>query len=351
MVLIFGAAAAASGLARAEGEALATVPAGYITSSLPATQVARPVTTYFSTPLLRMPVYSGSVLSVTAGTLTLSGGEPVFAASAPLFVKISTGAQAGRILRLLGRDGRTLTLDTSDRSDGNVALDGNGFAVATNDRVEVRPAYTLAALFGDGGGENPLRIEGGRNIFTADAVGIYDPLGKRWENYYFNTLRNQWEKSGSFQNYGDVVLYPEAGFAVTRRGGRAAFSLLSTGHVPEIPPLTKTAGGANATRYAGQRYPLDLRLSQIAYSSWERGNTPGGADTIEIWNDELKRWDSYFQRTDLEWRKAGGAPTSQNDVVIPAGAAIGVTRTSAASGPGSLLSIPMPYTLAGGAEP
>ena len=239
----------------------------------------------------------------------------------------------------------TLTVDTTDHSAQTTALDGTGFAVQANDTIQIVAGDTLASLLGDGSVNNPVQLVAGTSAFTADTVSIYNTALNRSDVYYFNTSRNAWSLFNTTANQNNLVIYPEMVLGVTRRPNRPAMSLVITGSVPEVSPLTKTVGGQASAIYGSTRFPADMTLSALNIPGWTQSNSLFTADTIGIWNQSLGRTDTYYQLPSGQWRKSGDSTTDQSSLVITAGTGVTILKRTAVSGASSFLAVAMPYTL------
>lgn len=326
-----------------------TPPVGVMTYTIPATGAAQTTTTYISVPLINQAFQSALVTAVSDNTLTVGSSSwtpGAFAvAGSPFFVKVASGQQAGRFLLVTANTANTLTVDTSDHSSQTTPLNGAGFAIQANDRIQLIAGDTLASFFGDGTANNPLQLVGAASPFAADTVSVYNSILGRVDAYYFNTTQSAWNASGSTVSQNSVVLYPDMAVGITRRPNRPQLTFTLTGDVPEVPPLTKTTGGNTSVIYACTRYPVDMALSSFNIANWTKSDSAFTADTIGIWNAALGRWDGYYQLANSQWRKAGDAVTNQSAVVIPAGAGIQILKRAAVSGQASFLAAAMPYTI------
>jgi uncharacterized protein (TIGR02597 family) len=334
---------------RSQGQTVSTIPAGNVTVSIPATNASQTTITYIGLPLLNEPVYAGSVVSVAANTITVSGtpwaSGQLTTATSPYFVKVISGQQAGRFMLVTLNTNNTLTVDTSDHSTQITALNGTGFAVQANDTIQVVPGNTLASFLGDGSTNNPVQLVGGTSAFTADGVSIYDPTAGRSFSYYFNTSRNAWNLSTSTVSQNSQFIYPEMVLGITRRPNRPALSLGITGSAPEVSLLAKTVGGATSEIYGSTRFPADITLSALNISGWTESNSVFTADTLALWNQASGQWISYYQLKNGQWRQSGNATTDQSNLLIPAGLGIQILKRTAVSGQASFLSVTMPYNL------
>ena len=330
---------------------VATVPQGYLTLNIAATNGSQTTTTYISLPLLNAPAYSAAITAMTTNSLSVSGtpwtAGQFAAAGAPYFVKMCSGQQVGRYLLVTANTTNTLTLDVTDNSSQTTGLDATGFAVQVGDSFQVIPGDTLASLLGDGSVGNPLQLVGGTSAFAADAVSMYSSTLLRSFSYYFNTTRNAWNSTtaSSTTSQNDLVIYPNMALGILSRPNRPARSLAITGYVPDAAPLTKTVGGSANVIYSFTRFPVDIPLSALAISNWTKSNSGFTADAISVWDQPLARWDNYYQITNNQWRKSGDTVTDQSSLVIPAGTGIQIIKRTPVTGANSFLSVTMPYTL------
>ncbi|ATC65421.1 hypothetical protein CMV30_16535 [Nibricoccus aquaticus] len=309
-------------------------PSGYVSHSLPAGASSA----YLGQPLLAPALYLGTVKNVSAGQVTMAGTPFVpgaFAAS-PHWLRVLTGAQAGRHALITANGNNTLTVDLSDGAAEVVALDTAGWTLAPGDQIEVAPADTLASFFND-------LVVPGSSLFTADTVGLWN--GTRWVSYYRSTTQNAWigQLTGMVAQ-DNVVLPPQGAWVLTRRAGRPAFTLQLTGVVPESKQLLRVKGGA--TTMTSGRFPVPQPLSAYAFEgpgAWTSGLTVQQADNVGLWDGV--RWVYYWRTTAGTWLKQDDASaTDYSTLEIAPARAVSVVRRNAAAGPAVFLSQPQPYT-------
>jgi uncharacterized protein (TIGR02597 family) len=329
--------------------AVSTVPEGYITWSVPSTG-ASAFSAYFSIPLSTDAAYSGAVTAVTRNTLQVAGtpwqDDQLAEPDSPYFVLIKSGAQRGRQLLITANTSNSLTLSATDHTSETIDLTAPGFAVAVSDRIEVLPGDTISSLLGDGSEQNQLALVEGDDELSADTLGIYDAIASRWQVYYFDRAARCWRMQGSDVSQNDVILYPDAALAITRRPNRPALTLRVPGRVPDLSLLTKISGGsALSASYVGTRYPADVKLSDLNFSNWARSNDSNAADMVLVYNPASSQWDAYYQRPDGTWRVSGNADLDQSDFTIRAGSGIAILKRGALSGAQSLMLSPKPYNL------
>jgi uncharacterized protein (TIGR02597 family) len=314
-----------------------TVPVGFMTYTL-----TNGALTPLGVPLLHAPVFTGLATGVTSTTLTATGvtwtPDQFITAGTPFFVTIRTGAQTGRTLLVSGNTATTLTLDTED-----TPLDASGFVVAANDSFELYQGDTLASMFGstaDGGGNLSSGIKGASSPLFADGIQIWN--GARFVNYFFNTNLGHWVMAGGGTvNQNGVLLYPDDGLQISRRG--ATTTLTIVGRVPATPLMTKFVGGS--VTITAIRFPTDTTLGALNFSgpgAWLTGNSPLFADTVNIWNGV--RWVPYFKNNSAQWIQVGGDGNDKSATVIPAGSAIQISKRGTGTGSSSFYSQTLPYT-------
>jgi uncharacterized protein (TIGR02597 family) len=334
-------------LSLSNAQSVATTPVGAMTYSLPATSAN--TQSQFSVVLSNPAVYSGAVSAVGTNTITVSG-TPFTAgglaqAGSPYFVKITSGAQAGRSVLVTANTTSQLTVDTSDNSSQVTDLNLSGFAVAAGDKIEVVVGDTLASFFGDNTGGNPLIIVGGTAALSADVVGIFNKVTSKSDVYFFSTTLGYWRSSTSTVNQNNLVLYPESAYSMTRRSGRPASSFTVLGEVPKLAQKIKTTGSTK-TIFTTTSFPANTTLGQLNLTNWTKSNSQLTADTIGIFNPVTSKNDVYFQRLDNnQWRKVGDTVTDQSGLVLPAGGAVTILKRAAVSGSTSYITAQLPYSL------
>ena len=347
--LLLGAAALLA--APVFGQNATTTPVGAMTYTINATTSA-PSGTYISIPLTDSTVYSGAVQSFTSTTLTFSGTPftaGAFAQSgSPYFVRFQSGLQAGRILLITANTANTVTLDVTDNSGQTTNQDASGFSVAATDTIQIFPGDTLASFFGSAVDGNSyltgVALKGAASALSADAVSVYNRITAKQDAYFFSTTLGYWRTSASTANQNGLILYPGTSFAITRRANRPALSFTVLGDVPAVAPKIKTPG-SNQSVYGGNPFPVDVTLATLSLSNWTKANSALSADTLSVYNPITAKMDGYYQKLDSTWRKIGDANTNQSSMVIPAGSFLGFLKRGAASGAGSFLSSPLPYSL------
>lgn len=333
------------------GQALAqsvtTTPVGAMVYSFPATTSS--TISYISIPLTNPSIYSGSVQSSTANTITFSGTPfevgALSQSGSPFFARVATGNQAGRIMLITGNTSNSLTVDTTDNSAQNTTLDTSGWALAAGNRIEVIVGDTLASLFGDNTSNNPLLFVGDIGSLAADTVSVYNKSTGKFDAYFFNTSAGYWRPVSVNQNKNSLVLYPEASIMIVRKADRGAVSLTLVGDVPVTAPLIKVTGN-NGIVYTGTRYPVDITLSQLNLPNWVRSDSSLSADSLLVYNSVTGKSETFFRRLDNgQWNRAGGGTADRSSLILGAGSSLGILKRGIVSGASSMLYQPIPYSL------
>ena len=321
---------------------------GYKTLSLPATGL-QSVTSYVALPLTNPPVYASGVATVSGSSSLTVAGAPwtsgEFAvAGQPCFVKIVSGQQAGRFLRITANTANALTVDITDQSSQSTALNAANFAVLPNDGFQIIRGETLSSLLGDGSVGNPLALKGGTSAFVAETVSIYQPALSRSLSYYFNTTTKVWTCSTVAGSQNGLPLSPETVLGLTRSAGDPVLNLVNEGSLPDVAPLTKTIGN-NTAIFASSRSPVDKKLSTLQIAGWVKSASVTTADTVSVWDQATARFYIYYQLPDTtvagQWRRSGDATTDYSAFALPAGTGFQITKHAALSGAASYLFSPL----------
>jgi uncharacterized protein (TIGR02597 family) len=343
---------------QAQTTTLNTVPEGVVTFSFPATGAGQTSVNYYSAPLLSDPVYTGAVSALTANTISVADSPVPFVnttngtqlanlatAATPYFVKFLSGLQAGRVILITANTTSMLTLDTTDHSSQTVPLNAANFSVAVNDSFEVFAGDTLGLVFGVNTQAAPLVLKGGTSALNADSVSIYNAALSRFQAFFFDTTAGFWKQSGTSVNANNTIIYPYSTFAITRRGGELATSLVLMGRVAEVSRLIKTPGSSTVI-YDSTGYPVDMKLSDLVLgANWTKGTSVINSDTLSVWDSALSRFDTYYQLSaNSQWRKSGGGSADQSSFVITAGTTVSFLKRAAVSGSTSYLKPTLPYT-------
>jgi len=295
------------------------------------------------TPALRLPI-SSSFIGKSRGVLTAVSATQftdtsaawaagaLSQASAPYFVKITSGAAAGAWWQISTTASTTSTVTIVNTNVSPVAV-----GVVAGDRYEIVPGDTLATMF-----SGLATSIGGTSASVADAVRIHDGAG--WREYYYNTTAAKWREGLSTFDRSNTVIRPDAGVVVVRKiagnlGLRMIGSVAVTSErivvkptgltvVGSVFPVARTVGSLNVQSLPGF----------VAYTGDQ-----AACDKISFHDGTGWRILQYNQ-TASQWRE-GISTFNRNNLSIPLGAPIILQRGSAATGSAVLLDLTAPYTL------
>jgi uncharacterized protein (TIGR02597 family) len=295
-------------------------------------------------PIFGTAAFSGKVSALTANTLTTTDATWTagqFAQQgAPYFALMLSGGQTGRMFLITANAASSVTLQV-----GAVSLTGDattpGFSIAATDRFEIFPGDTLATLFGDGSVNNPVLLQTGTSVFSADTVQVFN--GVRWVSYFFNSTTNRWTNTSALAvSQNDVILHPDAGVMIGRRGSTTTIAI--SGRAPTTSLLTRIVGGA--INSVAVRFPTDTTLGALNFSgpgTWVASDVPLLADRVNLFNGV--KWIAYYKTvTGSIWKQVGGDDSDQSGRGIPAGSAVLIQKQGGATDSASFFSQALPYS-------
>lgn len=299
-----------------------SAPVGFLKTTFPGSS-----TNSFSMPLQRNATAVGPVSSVGATTLAdvnaaWTSGQ-FSAVGSPYFVKIVSGSSAGRYFLITANTVNQLTLDTRGANLTSLVAAGN--------RYQVMAGRTLGSTFGT----STVPFLSNANYLAADNLKLWS--GSDWEYYYHDG--SKWMRVGKNTVQNDVVIYPDEGFQVIRRG-TTPLTIAIAGEASLIAEKTQVTGPANT--FAANRYPVNVALKNLgllALPNWVSNTSAGAADRVQLC--EGGKWVAYWH-TGTYWRKAGTS-ISQNDAPVSAGAGYLIIRVSSSAGVNDIAIQPLPY--------
>jgi hypothetical protein len=175
-------------------------------------------------------------------------------------------------------------------------------------------------------------------------VALFNAVGALSVSYYFNTVAGHWEQVGGTANANNTIIYPYAAMTVTRRPTHPDTSLMLLGRVTPVGAATKTVSRASVL--SSSHYATDVKLSQLKFgSNWLTGISATVADTLSVWNATLGKFEVYYQKPDLTWRKYGDNVTDQSNFTIPAGSVTAIGKRRIVTGAAEFLVSELPYSL------
>jgi len=254
----------------------------------------------------------------------------------PYYVRLRTGAAAGRVLLVEANTASRLCLNTDDADLTQPA----GGPVAPGDAFELVPADTLASLFPAG------TLQGGDSAARSDNVQVWG--GSDYRTFYFNTTRNRWEESSVPEtDCSAVVLRPDRGFLVVRRAA-TDLRLVMIGRVAEVAPVYWHARPGVTLLSTGSS--VDLTLGSLGLQrragGWLGASDPVAAftdaDLVEVQYGRATKW-FYFDTGRHQWQLAGDDTVrDQNDLKLPAGTPVFIHRLEASAPADAFITMPAP---------
>jgi hypothetical protein len=300
----FFAAAMACGLAQAQTTAF-TTPVGYVTQTLAAgKQNLLGLTVHGST------AFAGTLSSKPSPT-SLEDLEANFntalAAGTNIIEITGTGPNAGAIQEFITFTDKTITgLPASFVA-----------ALAGNEPYRVRPAATIANIFGS---TNQAGLLAG-NANTADLILVPNGTGGLDTFFYSNGgfTGVGWRKvgGGSTNFAAESIVYTDA-FFVQRRGA-TNLSLVVSG---EVKPDSTKVGISQVFNYTGTIFGAGVTLGNSGLTASVQQGNANTADLVQVPNGS-GGFISYFYSnggfTGIGWRLVGGGSVNQANVALTPG--------------------------------
>lgn len=326
-------------------------PVGYLVQTIPAGQ-----TRSFSIPFdADTSSLANSIGRLTAvGTNYLENSAAAWTpgafttAAAPYFVRLTSGAHAGRIFRLIAPDNTATRLYVDDEGVGLTTLGlETGSAGAA---FELIPGDTLATFFGTTTNGNTLVLQGAGDPTAADLVQVWG--GAAWLNFYYNTVWSRWARDTDVITdpaRDHLLLRPDRGVMITRRGS-TALDIAVIGRVLATPQRalhTRTENALTflATMQAGDRTLGALGLQNgTRTQAWRTGASADDADLLYVWSGAS--WFIFFYNSTAgHWQRAGDPTADRDAFVIKAGTPVFVQRRASGSTAGDrTVNFPAPGT-------
>jgi len=324
-------------------------PVGFLVQTIPPNQ-----TRSFSVPFdAEISTQASSV-----GRLTAVGGTWLESAAAgwtpgafsspaaPYVVRITSGAQAGRLFRIVSPDNTATRL--------NVADDGVGLATlgletgAQGASFEIIPADTLASFFGTLEAGDTLAVQGADDPATADLVQVWG--GAAWLNFYYNTAWQRWARdtdAATDLSRNTFMLRPDRGLMITRRAP-TPLTLTVVGRVLATPQRAFHVRTENALTFLATMQTGDITLSELALQTraagWIGSSDPAQADTVIVWAGAS--WFSfYYNSATGHWQRVNDDTPSRDSFLLRAGTPVFVQRRApGATAADKTVSFPQPGT-------
>lgn len=300
--LLIGSAAAQESKSKPVGYETITVPNGF---------------SYAGLRLHEAPVASGEVVSVPGGaTVTVADGvADALTAGVTYIFEVTSGDATGAVVLVDSFDVDADTVTVSEESISDDFADGDTFTI--------RPAATLATVFGDANSAGLDAGNGGTN--NADQVWLPNASGG-FDRYYYDELNlNTFSASWTNAENGDAVTASDVAIIYTDGiilvgGGTADNTFVVSGSVKLTGTSFAVQPGFN---YVSSLSPAGATLESIfepiSGSGLSQGNGgTNGADQIWIPNDANGFDRYYYDELNLNTFGASWTNADNGDAVDPA---------------------------------
>ncbi len=312
-------------------------PVGFLVQTIPAGQT-RSFSVPFDSDLSSQSGALGRLTAVGANYFENSAATwtpgAFSTAAAPYFVRLTSGAHAGRIFRIEAPANTATRLNLADEG---VDLTTLGLAVGTNGTAfEIVPGDTLATFFGTTASGDSLVVHGAGDPLAADLVQVWG--GAAWLNFYYNTVWQRWardldEITDSSRN--NFLLRSDRGLMVTRRAP-TPLTLAVVGRVLATPQRAVHARSANGLTFLATMQVGDTTLGELALQNsdrttgWRSAGDAATADILLVWSGTT--WFSFFHNSVAgHWQRVGDSTPDRDSFVIAAGTPVFVQRRAGGS--------------------
>lgn len=326
-------------------------PIGYLAQTIPAGQT-RSVSVPFDPDASSLANTVGRLTAVGADYLENSGAAWVPGAfstpAAPYFVRLTSGAHAGRLFRIVAPANTATRIYVDDDGVGLATLGLETGASGT--AFEIVPGDTLASFFGTTTGGGSLIVQGAGDALQADLVQVWG--GAAWLNFYYNTAWGRWARDidGITDPSRDhFLLRGDRGIMITRRGA-TPLDLIVGGRVLVTSQRAAHTRTDNALTFLATMQAGDTTLGQLALQNsdrtagWRSSADSTQADLLLVWSGAT--WFSFFHNNVAgHWQRVGDSMPNRDDFVIAVGTPVFVQRRGAATAAADVtVSFPAPGT-------
>jgi hypothetical protein len=322
-----------------------TDPVGFTTVSITAGTGTAKRNTFFSLPLLEtLENFSGNAAGTITGVgaTTISDSSANWAAGAlsqvasPYVIMITSGAAEGAMFLISSTSPNTSTSVTISSTDTAQVPNLANLGVASGNTYKIFACDTLSSFFGV---PSPTGISGGTSPSTADTILI--TVNGSASTYYYNTTLGRWTRV-AFGNpsAANTPLLPYYGLQYQRLGS-TALSFVTTGNVPTISRKVQVKN--SGVTLLAQYWPTSSTLSSLGLQSmpgWASGNAQTGDNVLVTTGGSTLTY--YYDGTN--WRRVAFGNPISNNVEIPIGSAVQLSKKGNSPGYATLAQI-RPYSL------
>lgn len=322
-----------------------TDPVGFTTVNITAGTGTAKRNTFFSLPLLEVPTtftgkVAGTVTSVTATTISDSSANwaagSLSQAASPYVVMMTSGGAKGAMFLVSSTAPNTATTLTVSSNDTTQVPNLSTLGVATGDTYKIFACDTLSSFFG---APSPSGVLGGASQNSADTIII--TVNGSASTYFYSTTLGRWTRV-AFGNpsAANVPLLPYYGMQYQRLGN-SALSFVTTGSVPTVDRKVQIKN--SGVTLLAQYWPAASTLSSLGLQSlpgWAAGTAQTGDNVLVTSGGSTLTY--YYDGTN--WRRAAFGNPISNNVEIPIGSAVQLSKKGTAAGYVTLTQT-VPYSL------
>jgi hypothetical protein len=338
----------------ASAEEVRSRPVGYLVQTIPAGQT-RSFSVPFDAATTSLPSATGTLTAV--GTNYLENFAATWTpgafstADAPYFIRLTSGAHAGRSFRIVTPANTATRLSIADDGLGltSLALDVSSSS-NPGTRFEIIPGDTLATFFGTTTPTDTLVVHGAGDPLTADLVQVWG--GAAWLNFYYNTVWQRWARDTDTitdPSRNSFLLRSDRGLMLTRRAA-TPLELAVLGRVLNTPQRAFHARADNALTFLATMQAAPTTLGALALQSssrtsgWRSAADPADADILLVWSGTT--WFSFFHNSTAgHWQRVGDPTPDRDSFEIAPGTPVFVRRHgSGATAADKTINFPAPGT-------
>ncbi len=305
---------------RAQSTNVVTDPVGFITLNVEGTNTGVRYS-FLGLGLTQAPSNRGIVSGVsgthimvgdtlTAGqfnqTITGTTTNPV------AFIEITSGSKAGLMDDIVSNDTANV-FTASDISS----------LVSSGQTYKIYPHWTIGTVFG---ATNDVGLTGLTSSADSDNITVLDPRTQRSVTYYYKgggIGAKGWRAVGSSDNQSNAVLYVDQGFYILRQPvNPVTISLKLVGGVKLGQTIIPVAAADN---FVANVYPATTTLGASglyttnAVTGLLGASSSADSDNVEIWNQSLQKWDTYYYKATgigtKGWRLVGASSEASTNTI------------------------------------
>lgn len=282
-------------------------------------------------PLLNPDIFKGSVSSSSGNTLTLSGVTNVGAlltSGEPYYIEVYGGDLKGdrfdvNTAATISAANGTVALDSSSANNtynlGSVGASLNGVTVALRKHITVEQVGAMAS---------PALI-GNNQAAQADQIQTFNPSLNSYSTYFLRADNITWRISGTTTGANKVPIPPGVGCFI-KRGGTTPTEITATGAVRQNDFALPLKSGL---QLLAPGFPIGnspATLGATGLNGWSGNNQAAQADQIQVFDQSLGAYSTYFLRGDgTTWRVSGTTTTVTSSNIVSGDSAYFVKKLTA----------------------